>query len=73
MGFPEETCPVAVEVASTIINLPTYYDKDDLKKAREIIGPYLIDGDLDGKRLDGDLSSKNEPKKVANTKGSKNE
>ena len=38
--FPETECPVATEVASKIINLPTYYSKKDLQKAREIIRKY---------------------------------
>ena len=42
VGFPEKSCPTAVEVADTIINLPIYYSKNDLLKAREIIKPYLI-------------------------------
>ena len=40
--FPEAECPVAVEVAKTIINLPKYYPERELKVAREIIKPYLI-------------------------------
>lgn len=43
--FPEKSCPMAVEVANSIINLPTYYDKSDLARAREIIKPYLINLD----------------------------
>lgn len=38
--FPEAECPVAVEVASKIINLPTYYSKRDLEPARKIIAKY---------------------------------
>ena len=35
--FPEDECPIAVNVASSIINLPTYYKKTDLKLAIKII------------------------------------
>lgn len=36
-GFDEELCPVATEVSKTIINLPTWYSKFDLKPALKII------------------------------------
>ena len=39
--FPEESCKNAVYVADHIINLPTYYKKNSLKAAREIIKEYL--------------------------------
>ena len=39
--FPEDECPVAVEVAEKIINLPTYYSKEDLAPARKIIAEYM--------------------------------
>ena len=39
--FPETKCPVAVEVASKIINLPVYYTKKDLEPARKIITKYV--------------------------------
>jgi perosamine synthetase len=39
--FPEEKCPVATEVAGKIINFPTYYNKEELAGAREIIKEYL--------------------------------
>ena len=42
--FPEESCPTALDVTEKIINFPTYYKKSDLKKAYEIIEPYLIGG-----------------------------
>lgn len=35
--FPEESCPVAVKVARTIVNVPTYYTKDELSEAWKII------------------------------------
>lgn len=35
--FDEAACPVATEVARKIVNLPNYYSKKDLLKAREII------------------------------------
>lgn len=44
VDFPEKDCPNAVKVAETIINLPTYYSANELKKAREIIKPYLVGG-----------------------------
>ena len=42
--FPEKDCPEAVKITEQIINFPTYYEKQDLKRAREIIKPYLIGG-----------------------------
>lgn len=39
--FPEEKCPIAVEVSQKIINLPTYYSEEELKKARKIVKEYL--------------------------------
>ena len=39
--FPESDCPVAVMVASTIINFPTHYDKKELERAKEIVKEYL--------------------------------
>lgn len=39
--FPERKCPIATEVASKIINFPTFYSKDDLTEAHEIIKEYL--------------------------------
>ena len=39
--FPEDKCSVAVEVAEKIINLPTYYSKEDLAPARKIIAEYM--------------------------------
>ena len=39
--FPEDKCPVATEVATKIINLPTYYNKKDLEPARKIIAEYM--------------------------------
>lgn len=43
VSFPEKDCPSAVNVSNKIINFPTYYDKNDLKKAFEIIEPYLLE------------------------------
>ena len=43
IGFPEEKCPNAVYVSEHIINLPTYYSQNELKKAREIIKKYLVE------------------------------
>ena len=42
VNFPEDKCPVAVEVASQIINFPTFYKKKDLALAEKIIKPYLV-------------------------------
>ena len=39
--FPESECPVAVEVAEKIINFPTFYNKKDLKTAKEIVANYM--------------------------------
>ena len=39
--YPEAECPVAVEVAAKIVNLPNYYSKQELKRAREIIEEYV--------------------------------
>ena len=36
-GFDEKACPVATEVAKKIINLPTWINKERLKKAEKII------------------------------------
>ncbi|MBQ8985154.1 DegT/DnrJ/EryC1/StrS aminotransferase family protein [Candidatus Saccharibacteria bacterium] len=40
--FPEKDCPNAVKVSNEIINFPKYYTEKDLKKAKEIIKPYLV-------------------------------
>ena len=45
--FPEKDCPEAVRITEQIINFPTYYKKQDLKKAHEIVKPYLIGGEND--------------------------
>lgn len=37
VNFPEESCPVAVEVAKQIVNLPAYYPEKSLKTAIKII------------------------------------
>ncbi|MBR3138075.1 aminotransferase class I/II-fold pyridoxal phosphate-dependent enzyme [Candidatus Saccharibacteria bacterium] len=42
-NFPEEECKNAVYISEHIINLPTYYRKNNLKKAREIIEKHLED------------------------------
>lgn len=41
--FHPDACPVASEVATKIINVPTWYDKEDLKPALKIIKAHLID------------------------------
>lgn len=38
--FPEKDCPVSVDTARKIINIPTYYSKEDLEPARKIIAEY---------------------------------
>ncbi len=38
--FPERECPVAVEVAERIVNLPNYYSAKELAPARKIIEKY---------------------------------
>lgn len=40
--FPEQKCPVAVEVSKEIINFPRYYSAKELEPALKIIKPYLI-------------------------------
>ena len=45
--FPEKDCPEAVRITGQIINFPTYYKKQELDRAREIIKPYLIGGGND--------------------------
>ena len=39
--FPEDDCPVAVEVAAKIINLPTYYTRKELAPAVKIIEEFV--------------------------------
>lgn len=38
--FPEDKCPVSIEITKKIINVPTYYNKKDLELARKIIAEY---------------------------------
>ena len=40
--FPEKECPVATEVSQEIINFPTYYTKEQLAHALEIVQKYQI-------------------------------
>ena len=47
--FDETECPASVYIAEHIINLPTYYGRGDMKRAREIIKPYIISEGKDGK------------------------
>lgn len=42
--FPEDKCPVAVEVSKRIVNLPGYYSEKDLEPARKIIKEHLWTG-----------------------------
>ncbi|MBR5647378.1 DegT/DnrJ/EryC1/StrS family aminotransferase [Candidatus Saccharibacteria bacterium] len=41
VGFPEDSCPVAVEVASKIINVPKFYSEEELAPAMDIIKKYV--------------------------------
>ena len=43
-GFPENRCPNALYAASHIINIPTYYSKNDLKPAMDLIEKYKEKG-----------------------------
>ena len=47
--FPESECATAVWVSEHILNLPTYYTRRDLNRARRIIKEYLEEGE-DGKK-----------------------
>lgn len=47
--FNEAECPSSVYTAEHIINLPTYYSRGDLKRARKIIKPYIINEGKNGK------------------------
>lgn len=42
LNFPEAACPEAVEVAQTIVNIPSYYPERDLQGARELIEKYRM-------------------------------
>jgi dTDP-4-amino-4,6-dideoxygalactose transaminase len=42
--FPESECPNAVYVAGHIVNLPNYYTRRDLSRARQIIKNHLEEG-----------------------------
>lgn len=44
--YPENECPVAVETAKHIINLPTHYPRTKLQPARKIIEKHLIKGEI---------------------------
>ncbi len=39
--FPEESCPVAMELSQKMLNFPTWYNQKDLAPARKIIQKYL--------------------------------
>ncbi len=43
--YPEDECPVAVETAKHIVNLPTHYQRTKLQPARKIIEKHLIKGE----------------------------
>ncbi|MBQ3309426.1 DegT/DnrJ/EryC1/StrS family aminotransferase [Candidatus Saccharibacteria bacterium] len=45
--FHPDACPVASEIATKIINLPTWYNKSDLLPALRIIKPHLVEGEID--------------------------
>ncbi len=40
LNFPENECPVATKVSAEIINIPTYYEKNKLSGALQIIKEY---------------------------------
>ena len=42
--FPEAECPEAVFVSEHIVNFPTYYPKDKMTRARQIVEKNLIGG-----------------------------
>lgn len=43
LDFDESTCPIAAEVAKTLVNLPTHYEKSEvLDPARNIIAEFQI-------------------------------
>ena len=42
--FPENECPVAVEVSEKIVNIPTYYKRSELLPAQRIVKEYLDEG-----------------------------
>ncbi len=41
-GFNEKDCPVATEIAKQIINIPTFYTKQELQPALKLIEEYKI-------------------------------
>ena len=43
VNFPEERCKCAVKIAEMIVNLPTYYPKAELARAREILRKYKVE------------------------------
>jgi dTDP-4-amino-4,6-dideoxygalactose transaminase len=44
VGYPENECPVAMEIAKHIVNLPNHYPRTKLVKARKIIEKHLMKG-----------------------------
>lgn len=42
--FPESECPMAVKLAQEIVNIPTWYEKNDLRNAYAIIKHYEKEG-----------------------------
>ena len=45
--FHPDACPVAAEVATEIVNLPTWYPKSSLIGAKRIIKAHLIEGEIE--------------------------
>ena len=43
--YPEAECPVAVEIAKHIVNLPTHYSRKELAPARRIIEKHAVGGE----------------------------
>lgn len=74
--FHPESCPVATELAREIINLPTWYDKSDLKPALKIIKDYalepeLAEADFNGIMTPSEKKAKIKAEKAAHKKAKK--
>lgn len=62
--FHPELCPVATELAHQIINLPTWYEKSDLKPALKIIKDYALDQELAEADFNGILTPSEKKAKI---------
>ncbi len=62
--FHPESCPVATELARGIINLPTWYDKSDLKPALKIIKDYALDPELAEAEFNGIMTPSEKKAKI---------